>query len=60
MRTILTSIRDGSFSSQLRDEYTAGFAKFREQRAAIAGHAIESAGETVRSLMPWLKDESPA
>jgi ketol-acid reductoisomerase len=60
MRNILTNIRNGSFASHMRDEYTAGFAKFNQQRAALASHAIESAGETVRSLMPWLKDELPA
>lgn len=58
MRILLKNIQDGSFASQLREEYIAGFAKFLERRHALANHPIEAAGESIRSLIPWLKEES--
>ncbi|MEE8156225.1 MAG: ketol-acid reductoisomerase, partial [Phycisphaerales bacterium] len=58
MRRVLALIRDGTFAAALRDDYAGGFTWFHEQRQAAGRHPIESAGQAVRALMPWLA-ESP-
>ncbi len=52
MGTVLDRIRSGEFARTMRDDYAAGFSWFEKQREALRRHAIESAGETIRSLMP--------
>lgn len=56
MRELLQSIRNGAFARMLREDHAAGFPWFEQQRQVLARHPIEPAGETVRSLMPWLTE----
>jgi ketol-acid reductoisomerase len=60
LRGLLQRIQDGSFARSLGDDHARGFKWFASQRAKFADHPIEQAGETVRSLMPWLKTETPS
>jgi ketol-acid reductoisomerase len=59
MKELLDRIQDGSFAEALNNDHAKGFRWFHGQRAELKGHPIESAGETVRSLMPWLTDSKP-
>jgi ketol-acid reductoisomerase len=54
MRAILEEVRDGRFAAAMREDYAAGFPWFSRQRRALAEHPIETAGQAVRSWMPWL------
>jgi len=56
LRETLRRVQDGSFARDLRQDYERGFEWFASQRADLADHPIEQAGETVRALMPWLKE----
>jgi ketol-acid reductoisomerase len=58
LRDILQSVQDGSFADALLDDYRNGSAAMIEHRAALARHPIEQAGQTIRSLMPWLGQSS--
>jgi ketol-acid reductoisomerase len=60
MRRVLANVRDGSFAKALRDDHAGGFPWFNEQRQAWRDHALEPAGQVVRSLMPWLSDRDEA
>jgi ketol-acid reductoisomerase len=55
LHEMLKQVQDGSFARGLRQDYERGFPWFDSERANLADHPIEKAGETVRSLMPWLK-----
>jgi len=54
MRAILADIRSGAFASRLRQDALAGFPSLSRRRRGMSDHPIETASETVRSLMPWL------
>ncbi|MHC4416100.1 MAG: ketol-acid reductoisomerase [Planctomycetota bacterium] len=58
MRRILAEVRDGTFAKALREDHGRGFGWFRRQRAAARDHPLETAGQVVRSLMPWLEESS--
>lgn len=58
MKELLARIQDGSFAEALNADHAAGFRWFHEQRAQLKGHPIDGAGETVRSLMPWLANST--
>ena len=57
MRTLLQEIREGGFATRLRRDADNDFQNLRAHRDAQRDHPIESAGETVRNLMPWLAEE---
>jgi ketol-acid reductoisomerase len=57
MRTTLDRIRSGEFARELRDDHARGFEWFLQQREQLRNHPIESSGEFIRSLMPWLNQQ---
>ena len=54
MAQILERIRSGAFARDLQDDHQRHFAWFTQQRQELKTHAIEPAGDVIRSLMPWL------
>ncbi|MHC4127600.1 MAG: ketol-acid reductoisomerase [Planctomycetota bacterium] len=57
MGQTLGAVRDGTFAAALRADYEQGFPWFKGQRQKSRDHALEPAGQVVRSLMPWLADK---
>ena len=57
LKAMLDDVRDGSFTEEFAHDYAGGFTWFDQQRATLAAHPIEEAGEAVRAWMPWLGDE---
>ena len=57
MSDLLREVRDGTFANALRTDHHAGGPWFERQRAETRTHPLETAGEVVRSLMPWLTEE---
>jgi ketol-acid reductoisomerase len=56
MRTVLKEIQDGTFAERWIDENNSGGrAKFMELRKQNAEHQIETVGEDLRGMMPWLE-----
>jgi ketol-acid reductoisomerase len=58
MRAILEQIQNGEFATRMHNDHSNGFHWFEQQRKTIEKHAIESAGETIRDLMPWLAENT--
>jgi ketol-acid reductoisomerase len=58
MRRILEEIRSGAFAREWIEEYRSGGRRFEQLHDADVDTPYESAGRTVRSLMPWLGDET--
>jgi len=54
MREMLAEIRDGRFAAELDAEMKAGAPTLAAWRAAAEAHPLESVGERIRALMPWL------
>ncbi len=57
MSDLLREVRDGTFAKALRSDHHAGGPWFERQRAETRTHPLETAGEVVRSLMPWLTEK---
>ncbi len=57
LRTLLEEVRDGTFASAMKRDHERGFPWFEASRSEARGHAIEPAGQVVRSLMPWLAEK---
>jgi ketol-acid reductoisomerase len=55
MKQILAEIQSGKFADEWITEHRCGQPHFRELRKEAEHHAIEKVGESLRSLMPWLK-----
>ena len=56
MRTVLKEIQDGTFAEKWIDENNSGGrARFMELRKQNAEHQIETVGENLRGMMPWLE-----
>ncbi len=55
MKRVLADIRSGKFAKEWMDENARGQTQFRKMREIAAAHPIESVGERLRRLMPWLK-----
>ncbi len=55
MREVLDEVRDGSFARRFMDEAEAGAPALEKARGETARHAIESVGQRLRAMMPWLK-----
>ena len=53
-KAMLDQIRDGRFAQRLRDDADSGGRWLRARREALAAHAMEEAGRTVREWMPFL------
>ena len=54
MRRILGEIKSGAFAKEWIEEHRAGGKRFKALHDADVNSLYEQAGETVRSLMPWL------
>ena len=54
MKKILAEIQSGKFAKEYIDEYKAGNSNFDKMRSDGEKHAIESVGEELRSMMPWI------
>lgn len=54
MKKILDEIRSGAFAKEWIEEHRSGGKKFKKLHDADVNTPYEKAGETVRSLMPWL------
>ncbi len=54
MKRILAEVRDGSFAHEWIEEHRSGGKRFAALHDTDVGSPYERAGETVRSLMPWL------
>jgi ketol-acid reductoisomerase len=54
MKKILAEIQSGKFAKEYIDEYKAGNSKFDKMRSDGEKHPIESVGEELRSMMPWI------
>ncbi len=56
MRAVLKEIQDGTFAEKWIDENNSGGrARFLELRKQNAEHQIETVGEQLRGMMPWLE-----
>lgn len=55
MRQILEDVRSGAFAKEWLDEHRSGGKNFQRLHDADVDSPYEQAGETVRSLMPWLR-----
>ncbi len=54
MQKILKEIQSGKFVREFMKENKSGKAKFEELRQIGRSHPIESTGEKLRSMMPWI------
>ena len=54
MRKILAEIQSGKFAKEYIDEYKAGNSNFDKMRKEGEKHPIESVGDKLRSMMPWI------
>jgi len=54
MRKILAEIQSGKFAKEYIDEYKSGNKNFDSMRSSGEKHQIESVGEKLRSMMPWI------
>lgn len=60
MRAILAEIQNGSFAQEWVAEHAAGRPRFNEYKRATDAHPIERIGAKLRSLMPWMREKTPA
>lgn len=58
MRSLLGDIRSGKFARAWLRESANGRPRYEKLLARGKAHPIEKVGERLRSLMPWLSDES--
>lgn len=54
MHEMLAEIRDGRFATELAREMDAGAPTLATWRKAAEAHRLETVGERIRALMPWL------
>jgi ketol-acid reductoisomerase len=55
MRKILTEIQNGEFAKEFVLENQAGAPTLKARRRMAREHLIESTGERLRGMMPWMK-----
>jgi ketol-acid reductoisomerase len=55
MRQILSEIRSGAFAQEWVAEHAAGKPRFNDYKHESDAHPIESVGERLRGLMPWMR-----
>ena len=55
MKKILEEVRSGAFAKEWIEEHRSGGKRFKQLHDADVDSPYERAGETVRSLMPWLR-----
>ena len=54
MKKILAEIQSGEFAKEYIDEYKTGNSNFDKMRKDGEKHPIETVGEELRSMMPWI------
>ena len=54
MQKILSEIQSGKFARDFMDDCNSGGAKMDKYRQNSSEHSIESVGENLRSMMPWI------
>ena len=54
MKNILNNIQDGSFVREYIDDAKQGFPRMNQMRETANAHQIESVGENLRKMMPWI------
>ena len=54
MKEALSHIQSGGFAQAFREDYEDGFKWFYAQREANGGHGVETVGQELRAMMPWL------
>ena len=57
MEQVLSEIQDGTFAKRWIAEADAGFPEFRRLRSGARGSQLESVGEELRQMMPWLESD---
>ena len=55
MKAILKDIQSGEFTKNWVKEYKEGLPHYKQFQADGANHPIETTGERLRALMPWVK-----
>ena len=55
MRKLLAEIKSGQFAQTFRSDYDAGFKWFKEQRDKSKNHPLQTVGNKLRAMMPWIK-----
>ena len=55
MRKLLADIQSGEFAKAFRADYEGGFKWFKEQKAKTKTHPLQTTGNKLRAMMPWLK-----
>ncbi|HEY9397182.1 MAG TPA: ketol-acid reductoisomerase [Burkholderiales bacterium] len=55
MKQILTDIQSGAYAKSFILENVAGAPTLLSKRRLMAEHQIETVGETLRAMMPWIK-----
>ena len=60
MKEILQRVQDGSFAQEFVDDCNNGHKVLLEKREEINTHLIETTGERIRSMFPWLKSDEEA
>lgn len=58
MKAILEDIQSGKFAKEFRADYENGFKNFEAMREEQRGHQIEEVGETLREMMPFVKENA--
>ena len=54
MQKILAEIQSGKFARDFMDDCNSGGPKMNEYRRNTSEHSIETVGENLRSMMPWI------
>ena len=55
MKRVLADIQSGRFARDWMLENRVNQSSFKATRRKLAGHPIETVGETLRAMMPWIK-----
>ena len=55
MKDVLTDIQNGNFAKGFVDDNANGFANFKQMRQTRKEHQIETVGEELRKMMPFVK-----
>jgi ketol-acid reductoisomerase len=58
MRQVLRDIQSGEFAREWIAENRAGQENFQRMRSEQQGHQVEQVGKDLRSMMPWIADDS--
>ena len=58
MKQLLKEIQSGEFADEWMAECEAGKPRFREMESAAFTHPIEDVGKELRSMMPWLQQNT--